>query len=123
MVANGSRQDRPHRLPSPHQPRRRRDCLDESVQIDGSEHALFENRDALCTLLALLWIMRRAIDAGAFPPSWPPADPNRSRLGGSNPVGFVFAYDWFPWMARCGGNVYPPASRGGLTMVVRSREC
>lgn len=44
--------DRRHRLPSPHQPRRRRDCLGELVQIDGSEHAWFENRGPVCTLLA-----------------------------------------------------------------------
>jgi len=30
--------------PLAHQPRRRRDCLCELVQIDGSEHAWFEDR-------------------------------------------------------------------------------
>ena len=44
MIAEGLWQDRRHRLPSPHQPRRRRDCLGELVQIDGSEHAWFEDR-------------------------------------------------------------------------------
>ena len=44
MIADGLWQDRRHRLPSPHQPRRRRDCLGELVQIDGSEHAWFEDR-------------------------------------------------------------------------------
>jgi hypothetical protein len=39
MIADGLWQDRRHRLPAPHQPRRRRDCLGELVQIDGSEHA------------------------------------------------------------------------------------
>ncbi len=34
MIAEGLWQDRRHRLPSPHQPRRRRDCLGELVQID-----------------------------------------------------------------------------------------
>src|SRR3954469_6910206 len=43
-----------HRLPSPHQPRRRRDCLGELVQIDGSEHAWFEDRAEKCTLLAFV---------------------------------------------------------------------
>jgi hypothetical protein len=38
MIAEGLWQDRRHRLSSPHQPRRRRDCLGELVQIDGSEH-------------------------------------------------------------------------------------
>src|SRR4029077_18437173 len=42
------------RLPSPHQPRRRRDCLGELVQIDGSEHAWFEDRGPPCTLLAFV---------------------------------------------------------------------
>jgi len=54
MIAAGLWIDRPHRLPSPHQPRRRRDCLGELVQIDGSEHAWFEDRAATCTLLAFV---------------------------------------------------------------------
>jgi len=52
MIADGLWRDRRHRLPSPHQPRRRRDCLGELVQIDGSEHAWFEDRGPPCTLLA-----------------------------------------------------------------------
>jgi len=39
MIADGLWRDRRHRLLLPHQPRRRRDCLGELVQIDGSEHA------------------------------------------------------------------------------------
>ncbi len=35
MIADGLWVDRRHRLPSPHQPRRRRDCVGELVQIDG----------------------------------------------------------------------------------------
>jgi hypothetical protein len=54
MIAEGLWQDRRHRLPSPHQPRRRRDCLGELVQIDGSEHAWFEDRAAPCTLLGFV---------------------------------------------------------------------
>src|SRR6266853_1137482 len=54
MIADGLWQDRRHRLPSPHQPRRRRDCLGELVQIDGSEHAWFEDRAAPCTLLGFV---------------------------------------------------------------------
>jgi len=54
MIADGLWTDRRHRLPSPHQPRRRRDCLRELVQIDGSEHAWFEDRGDKCTLLALV---------------------------------------------------------------------
>ena len=52
MIADGLWQDRRHRLPVPHQPRRRRDCLGELVQIDGSEHAWFEDRGPPCSLLA-----------------------------------------------------------------------
>src|ERR1700710_1639809 len=54
MIADGIWTDRQHRLPSPHQPRRRRDCLGELVQIDGSEHAWFETRGETCTLLAFI---------------------------------------------------------------------
>ena len=54
MIADGLWQDRRRRLPSPHQPGRRRDCLGELVQIDGSEHAWFEDRGPPCTLLAFV---------------------------------------------------------------------
>ena len=54
MIADGLWIDRRHRLPSPHQPRRRRDCLGELVQIDGSDHAWFEDRGERCTLLAFV---------------------------------------------------------------------
>jgi hypothetical protein len=53
-IADGLWQDRRHRLPAPHQPRRRRDCLGELVQIDGSEHAWFEDRGPPCTLLGFV---------------------------------------------------------------------
>src|SRR6202790_3471525 len=54
MIADGLWVDRRHKLPSPHQPRRRRECLGELVQIDGSEHAWFEGRGEMCTLLAFV---------------------------------------------------------------------
>ena len=54
MIADGLWTDRRHRLPFPHQPRRRRDCVGELVQIDGSEHAWFEARGKTCTLLAFV---------------------------------------------------------------------
>jgi hypothetical protein len=54
MIAAALWIDRRHRLPSPHQPRRRRDCFGELVQIDGSEHAWFEDREEKCTLLAFV---------------------------------------------------------------------
>ena len=42
------RSQRPRRA---HQPRHRRSCLGELIQIDGCEHAWFEDRGAKCTLL------------------------------------------------------------------------
>jgi hypothetical protein len=54
MIAAGLWIDRRHRLPLPHQPRRRRESLGELVQIDGSEHAWFEDRGPPCTLLAFI---------------------------------------------------------------------
>jgi hypothetical protein len=54
MIADGLWIDRRHRRASPHQPRRRRECLGELVQIDGSEHAWFEDRGERCTLLAFV---------------------------------------------------------------------
>jgi hypothetical protein len=54
MISDGLWIDRRHRLASPHQPRRRRECLGELVQIDGSEHAWFEARGETCTLLAFI---------------------------------------------------------------------
>ena len=61
LIAEGLWTDRRHRLPSPHQPRRRRECLGELVQIDGSEHAWFEARDVLeaarFRVLSQSWIL------------------------------------------------------------------
>jgi len=54
MVADGLWTARRRRHRAVHQPRRRRDCLGELVQIDGSEHAWFEDRGDTCTLLALI---------------------------------------------------------------------
>src|SRR5260370_5810894 len=73
MIADRIWIDRRHRLPSPHQPRRRRDCLGELVQIDGSEHAWFEDRGPPCTLLAFvddatsrLMLLRFVVSESAF---------------------------------------------------------
>src|SRR5215208_6514241 len=44
MLAEGLWQDRQQRLKPVHQPRHRRDCLGELVQIDGSQHWWFEER-------------------------------------------------------------------------------
>ena len=51
MIAAGIWVRRKDRLKRIHQPRARRDCLGELVQIDGSEHWWFENRGPQCTLL------------------------------------------------------------------------
>ncbi len=52
MKASG--QSRKQRLARVYQPRHRRDCLGELVQIDGSEHWWFEGRGPQCTLLAFI---------------------------------------------------------------------
>ena len=44
-------QTRKQRQPKVHQPRQRRSCFGELVQIDGSPHAWFEGRGPECTLL------------------------------------------------------------------------
>ena len=54
MVAEGLWRDRKERLKAVHQPRRRRDCVGELVQIDGSEHGWFEGRGPQCTLLVFV---------------------------------------------------------------------
>src|SRR3954468_22386673 len=51
MLADGLWRDRRQRLKPVHQPRYRRDCVGELVQIDGSEHGWFEDRVPPCTLL------------------------------------------------------------------------
>lgn len=51
MAAAGIWVTRDRRLPKVHQPRYRRACLGELVQIDGSPHAWFEERGPACTLL------------------------------------------------------------------------
>ena len=73
MIAERIWTDRRHRLPLPHQPRLRRDCLGELVQIDGCEHAWFENRGRTCTLLAFvddatsrLMLLRFVVSESAF---------------------------------------------------------
>jgi transposase len=42
---------RKQRVPRPHQPRFRRECLGELVQIDGCDHHWFEDRGPACSLL------------------------------------------------------------------------
>ena len=54
MVSSGVWLSRNARAPSPHQPRLRRECFGELVQIDGSPHRWFENRGPVCTLLVFV---------------------------------------------------------------------
>src|SRR4029077_14544096 len=54
MIAEGLWQDRRHRLPSPHPPRRPGDWLGDTGQIVGSEHSWCEDRGPPCTLLAFV---------------------------------------------------------------------
>ena len=54
MLAEGLWRDRQQRLKPVHQPRYRRDCVGELVQIDGSEHWWFEDRGPPCTLLVFV---------------------------------------------------------------------
>ncbi len=54
MIAADLWEDRRARLKPVHQPRYRRDCLGELIQIDGSEHWWFEDRGPRYTLLVYI---------------------------------------------------------------------
>ncbi|WP_414692439.1 ISNCY family transposase [Phenylobacterium sp.] len=54
MVAEGLWVARAKRQRKIYQPRYRRDCVGELVQIDGSEHRWFEDRGPMCTLLVFI---------------------------------------------------------------------
>jgi hypothetical protein len=54
MSAAGLWKARRDRVPEPHQPRYRRECFGELVQIDGCEHRWFEDRGPMCTLLVFV---------------------------------------------------------------------
>jgi transposase len=54
MAAAGLWAPRKARRGRVHQPRHRRDCLGELVQVDGCEHAWFEDRGPPCTLLVFV---------------------------------------------------------------------
>src|ERR1700758_2005036 len=53
MIADGLWRDRKQRKII-HQPRPRRECVGELVQVDGSEHGWFEDRGPQCTLLVFV---------------------------------------------------------------------
>jgi transposase len=54
MIEEGLWKPRRAKKPSVHQMRERRACFGELVQIDGSEHAWFEERGPICTLLVFI---------------------------------------------------------------------
>jgi hypothetical protein len=54
MIAEGLWQTRTKRQARVYQPRYRRDCVGELIQIDGSEHRWFEDRGPKCTLLVFI---------------------------------------------------------------------
>jgi transposase len=54
MTVAGLWTPRKQRAAKIHQPRNRRACVGELIQIDGSDHAWFEERDAPCTLLVFI---------------------------------------------------------------------
>jgi hypothetical protein len=54
MIAAGIWADRKQRRKPVHQPRHRRECVGELVQVDGCEHWWFEDRGPQCTLLVFI---------------------------------------------------------------------
>jgi len=54
MIDAGLWTPRRQRPPKIHQPRSRRSCLGELIQIDGSDHRWFEERAPACTLLVFI---------------------------------------------------------------------
>jgi transposase len=54
MIEDGIWVRRRDRIARVHQPRHRRDCLGELVQVDGCEHWWFEDRGPQCTLLVFV---------------------------------------------------------------------
>lgn len=54
MIEAGLWKDRAARRSRPYQPRHRRECRGELIQIDGSDHEWFEDRGPRCTLLVYI---------------------------------------------------------------------
>jgi hypothetical protein len=54
MIADGLWTPHARRKPRVYQPRYRRDCLGELIQIDGSHHNWFEGRSGKCCLLVFI---------------------------------------------------------------------
>ncbi|MDR7127658.1 ISNCY family transposase [Pseudotabrizicola sp. 4114] len=68
MVADGLWLSRSQRRVF-HRPRLRRECYGELIQIDGSDHRWFEDRDAPCTLIVAVDDATSAIQEMRFVPS------------------------------------------------------
>jgi transposase len=73
LIEDGVWLNRDARAAQPHQPRQRRQCLGELVQIDGCDHEWFEQRGPRCTLLVYvddatsrLMELRFAVTESAF---------------------------------------------------------
>jgi hypothetical protein len=66
MVSAGLWMPRRQRAPKIHQPRNRRHCLGELIQIDGSDHAWFEERAPACTLSCVHRRRHQPADAAAL---------------------------------------------------------
>ena len=54
MIEEGVWKPKRAKMPSAHQMRERRACFGELVQLDGSDHAWFEDRGPKCTLLVYI---------------------------------------------------------------------
>jgi hypothetical protein len=54
MLEDGLWLDHRRRLKRAHQPRHRRDCVGELIQVDGCEHWWFEDRGPQCTMLVFV---------------------------------------------------------------------
>lgn len=65
MMSASLWKDRRAPLKPVHQPRYRRDCVGELIQIDGSDHWCFENRGPRCTLLVYIDDATSRSDASA----------------------------------------------------------
>ena len=66
MIQAGLWTPRRDRAPKVHQPRNRRACLGELIQIDGSDHAWFEERGPSCTLLVFVGRLDEPSDAAVL---------------------------------------------------------
>ena len=82
MTAAGLWKPRRQRAAPIHQPRNRRACLGELVQIDGSDHAWFEGRGPACTLLVFIDDATGRLMQLHFTPTSRPPAPISRRTGG-----------------------------------------